>query len=211
MTNNLKMEAIIAFSTKFISEHGSEEMLKLWNSNSPLGNSSIIDLSKHWEYEIKDVLSDDEQHEHDLQYEPTPDDEDYKLSVTVTWDSKNEKVDKLMNKEYWPKIGDSLDMRWVEEIKNQMNWVKGDKIYVGMACIGSGYFTMCCSRGGGEEYWNLAIEANGFVRRRYNNLYNEYTDAKTEEFFTMRTSCIYNDEIAKKPPAQWALNKYNRR
>ena len=51
------------------------------------------------------------------------------LGVNINcWDYEDEKLDELMGNEHHPKIGQKLNLMWIEKLKEISDWKLGDKI-----------------------------------------------------------------------------------
>ena len=125
--------------------------------------------------------------------------------VGISWDYKNGKLDKFMDKEYRPNYGDNNNMMWVQKIKELSGWVQGESLYCVMKCNCDGWFNVWYSKVKEHNCYDLIVEPTGFVSRRY---YNHYTMKENEadeiRYSTMiRPSSVYNDwwckELEKDP------------
>ena len=90
---------------------------------------------------------------------------------SVIWDYNNDKIDKKMEKEYYPKFGDKLNMMWVENLKSVSGWVKGEKLYCDIKTNCDGCFYVSYSKEKEHNCYDLIIEQSGYVVRRYKNYY----------------------------------------
>ena len=123
------------------------------------------------------------------------DDDDADGVLTISWDAKNDKVDKLMEREHHPEMGDKLNMMWVEELKEVSGWTIGDKLYVVLKSNTDGFFNAWYYKAT-QKCYNLIIEPSGYVSRRYFNHYtmDESIDDKIVWGLTIRTKSVYNDK-----------------
>ena len=116
----------------------------------------------------------------------------------VLWDSKNAKVDKLMEKEYQPQFKDKLNMMWIEKLKEVSGWVAGETLYAYLKSNADGYFNIRYSKDKEEVgFITLIVEPSGYVSRSYYNLYDDYTNKEDDTHMQMmiRTESVYNDLV----------------
>jgi hypothetical protein len=117
--------------------------------------------------------------------------------IGISWDYENDKVDNLMDKEHHPKLGDKLNMMWVQKLKEVSGWVKGESLYCDIKCNCDGWFNVWYSKVKEHNYYDLIVEPSGYVSRLYFNYYtrdeNEADNIQTA--ITIRTSSVYNDWV----------------
>ena len=124
--------------------------------------------------------------------------------LSISWDYENDKVDALMSNEYKPKFGNKLNMMWIKKLIEVSGWVIGDSLYCDMKCNCDGWFYVWYSKEKKHNCYDLIIEPNGYVSRRYFNHYSmdEIKEDNIQFSMTIRTESVYND---------WVCGEINKR
>jgi hypothetical protein len=118
--------------------------------------------------------------------------------LTVFWDHTNREIDELMRKDEHPKIGEYLNMMWVQNLKAVSDWKSGEWLYAFLKSNADGYFDIWYSKKKGdvcEGMPELVVEPSGYVSREYFNPYSNYENAENEIHSSMliRPNSDYND------------------
>jgi len=143
---------------------------------------SVETIHQHIEYTGYDVDDDDES----------------VLGLTICWDEENEKLADLMGNEEHPKIGQKLNLMWIEKLKQKSNWKLGEKLYIEISkdCCWDGNFSCWFSKNIESVPWSdFIVEKNGYVSVR---VFNHYTMDEDDEdeikwSFMVRAESVYND------------------
>ena len=120
------------------------------------------------------------------------------LGLSICWDYDDEKIDDLMRNEHRPKIGQKLNLMWIEDIKMMSNWKLGEKLYIEtVEVMGFGGSFHCWFSKNRESVGaeNFIVEKNGYVSVR---VFNHYTMDEDDEdgikwSFMVRAESVYND------------------
>lgn len=130
--------------------------------------------------------------------------------LRILWADKDEALTKLMEKEKDPRIGDRLNMMWVEKLKAVSGWKRGDWLYASLKKNhDGGYLDIFYSKRGVHLGWtDLIVEPSGYVCRQHFNLYSRAEHLLFEQnimnriiipySFFIRTPSDYNDYICDK-------------
>ena len=119
------------------------------------------------------------------------------LGLSIMWDYENEEIDDLMGNEYHPKLGQKINLMWIEKIKEMSNWKLGDKLYIFTKCKSDGNFDCWFSKNKESVGWsNIIVEKTGYVCVRY---FNHYTMDEDDEDgikwnLWVRAESVYNDK-----------------
>ena len=96
-----------------------------------------------------------------------------------------------MDNDYGATLNKKLNMMWIEYIKKHYNWKKGDVIYLNMKQNCDGCFYIMS---GHPKYYDVAIDEDGFVVKRYFQHYTRNTSSLIPSWdYVIRPSCVYND------------------
>jgi hypothetical protein len=135
------------------------------------------------------------------------DGDDPKKRLRILWADTDKALTKLMEKEKDPRIGDRLNMMWVEKLKAVSGWKKGDWLYAFLKKNhDGGYLDIFYLK---RQNWqvhlgwiDLIVEPSGYVCRHYFNLYSRAEHAENGIIIPfslfIRTSSDYNDYICDK-------------
>jgi hypothetical protein len=122
------------------------------------------------------------------------------LGLCIMWDYKNEEIDGLMENEHHPKIGQKLNLMWIEKIKEISDWKFGEKLYIFTKTNTDGYLFCWFSKNKESVSYNdFIVEKNGYVSVRvFNNYTTDYTtdeddEDEIKESFMVRAESVYND------------------
>jgi hypothetical protein len=128
------------------------------------------------------------------------------ITMHITWDGDDEKLEELMSFEYHGGDVESgetkpkLNLRWLEEVRKMYNWVEGEELRLQLKVKSGG--EMYCWR---EEQSlpNIIIEKSGFACVRFYNKYIWMGDEGEDEvsdyaknFFFVRVDSVYNDRVS---------------
>jgi hypothetical protein len=127
---------------------------------------------------------------------------------TITWEDKdreliykeNDDTEKLVDidNDVYNHYPNKNNMFWIEDIKKHYKWKKGECIYLNMKqnCDNAFYVMRGWGRAHEREedtkYYDVAIDEDGFVIKRYFQYYSRGTKNVSYDFIA-RPSCIYND------------------
>ena len=116
------------------------------------------------------------------------------LGVNISWDYEDEKLDDLMENETFPKIGEKLNLMWIEKLKEMSDWKLGEKLYIFAKSNCDGNFNCWFSKN--KSCSNFIVEKNGYVSVGY---FNKYTMDEDDEdgikfSFMYRAESVYNDK-----------------
>lgn len=117
--------------------------------------------------------------------------------IYFLWDYNNPKLDSFMEREYRNRIADKKkSLMWIEIIKKEAGWVKGETLYLNTKSNCDGAF-MCEYSRNKSVYDDIIIEPSGFAVMNTFNYYNLNTnkdDGITSTFY-IRVDSIYNDNV----------------
>jgi len=119
------------------------------------------------------------------------------LGLSIMWDYENEEIDDLMENEHHPKLGQKINLMWIEKIKKMSDWKLGEKLYIFAKCNSDGNFNCWFSKNKESVGWsNFIVEKNGYACVRY---FNHYTMDEDDEdgikwSFMFRAESVYNDK-----------------
>ena len=118
------------------------------------------------------------------------------LGLSIMWDYENEEIDDLMGNEHRPKIGQNLNLMWIEKIKEMIDWKLGEKLYIETEIDKTnGSFNCLFSKHKFCVGDDFIVEKNGYVSVR---VLNRYTMDEDDEdgikwSFMVRAESVYND------------------
>ena len=108
--------------------------------------------------------------------------------LVISWDFENEILDDLMDEELCPTLGSKLNLMWIEKLKEKANWKENtEELYAYVKTNCDGAFYVWYSKNKKDlGFVNLIIEKNGYVSRKYYNLYTTNTtdDIKVKRYCT---------------------------
>ena len=118
------------------------------------------------------------------------------LGLTICWDYDDEKLDDLMDNEHHPKIGQKLNLMWIQKLKEMSDWKLGEKLYIETNYKTNGNFNCWFSKNRESIGWSsFIVEKTGYVSVRYFNHYTRDEDDEDEIKWDImfRAESVYND------------------
>ena len=128
-----------------------------------------------------------------IEFEPRPDDieqESFLISYDYLDDEDNDEMDTTRSRDF------KHDFRYLEVIKKHFKWKKGEELCLLVKHNCDGWFRIWKCYGREEEapYYELIIEKDGWVMKRYWQYYGAPGSRPT--YFYLRIDCHYNDNIS---------------
>ena len=109
-----------------------------------------------------------------------------------------------MDNDYGATLNKKLNMMWIEDIKKHYNWKRGEVILLNMKqnCDGCFYVVRGWRDNDNDDevrvesknHYDVAIDDNGFVVKRYFTTYKFEKSALIPSLdYVIRPNCVYND------------------
>ena len=119
------------------------------------------------------------------------------LGLSIMWDYENEEIDDLMGNEHHPKIGQKINLMWIEKIKEMIDWKLGEKLYIETEIDKTnGSFNCLFSKHKFCVGDDFIVEKNGYVSVRVLNRYTMDEDDEDGIKWNLwvRAESVYNDK-----------------
>ena len=104
--------------------------------------------------------------------------------------------DDILDKDIHPELGQRINLMWIKNIREKMNWKEGEKLYIFTKQNCDDYFRVFCSKEKEDvSFVSKIIDPKGYALTRYNNQYISDEDKDDEIYFSflIRSASVYND------------------
>jgi hypothetical protein len=110
----------------------------------------------------------------------------------IIWDSYNDKLNKIMNLDAFMRDeGVYYNHFWVDKLKDIVNWVPGNPIYIRACCVYNGIFHIKISKYDSGIYAYEQIDKDGYLRlRKFDEERGYYSELEVVD-------CLYNTSLNK--------------
>ena len=171
-------------------------------------------IIESWEDETKQESEEEEESEEESE-EEEEEEEEYKKE-TITYDDLTFTIqeyecdrrtpntrkfniqfeDDILDKDIHPDLGQRINLMWIKNIREKMNWQEGEKLYIYTKQNSDDNFWCWCSKEKKEVgFVNMLIDPKGYVLNRHYNQYirDEDKDEEIYNTFLIRSDSVYND------------------
>ena len=154
---------------------------------------SVETIHQHIEYTGYDVDEEDES----------------VLGLTICWDCDNEKLADLMENDTEKKIGQKLNLMWIEKLKERSDWKLGEKLYIETDYMSNDNFNCWFSKNRESiPLFDFIVDKTGYVSVRVLNRYtwDEDDEDGIKGYVIFRAESVYNDincNLRKKQQKIW--------